>query len=98
MRALILLLLLSTPAIAAAAPPQPPVAPSGNMWLDWGALNRRSAEAQPRVHGDAVAEARSLGDRVGKLVAAGDCRAGERMALAAGDSALVRAVRDYCRS
>jgi hypothetical protein len=83
--------------MAEAAAPPPPAAPAKGLWIDWTALNQRAAEAQPQVRGDAMAEARSLGDRVGKLVAAGDCRGGERMALAAGDSALVRAVRDYCR-
>lgn len=97
MRAAILLLALLTPAMAHAAAPAPRAEPSRTMWIDWSALSQRAAEAQPLVRGDVVAEARSLGDRVGKLVAAGDCRGGERMALAAGDSALVRAVRDYCR-
>ncbi len=97
MRIAILLLALLTPALAAAAAPQPSAAPEKSLWIDWSALNRRAAEAQPQIRGDALAEARSLGDRVGRLVAAGDCRAGERMALAAGDSALVKAVRDYCR-
>jgi hypothetical protein len=97
MRAAILLLALLTPAMAEAAVP-PSAAPAKSMWVDWTALSRRAAEVQPQVSGDAVAEARLLGDRVGRLVAAGDCRGGERMALAAGDSALVRAVRDYCRS
>lgn len=98
MRAAILLLALLTPAMAHAAAPAPQPEPARSMWIDWSALSQRAAEAQPQVRGDAVAEAHSLGDRVGKLVAAGDCRGGERMALAAGDSALVRAVRDYCRS
>jgi hypothetical protein len=30
------------------------------------------------------------------MVASGDCRGGERMALAAGDARLVEAVRNYC--
>ena len=98
MRIAILLLALLAPATAMASAPQPAAAPAKSMWIDWTALNRRAAEALPPVSADPVAEARSLGDRVGRLVAAGDCRGGERMALAAGDSALVRAVRDYCRS
>jgi hypothetical protein len=98
MRTAILLLALLTPAMAAAAAPPPAAPPAKSLWIDWTALSQRAAEAQPQVRGDAVAEARSLGDRVGRLVAAGDCRGGERMALEAGDSALVRAVRDYCRS
>jgi len=98
MRIVILLLALLTPCMAVAAAPPPPAEPAKSIWIDWTALSRRAAEAQPQVRGDAVAEARSLGDRVGRLVAAGDCRGGERMALEAGDAALVRAVRDYCRS
>jgi hypothetical protein len=98
MRITILLLALLAPATAMASAPPPPAAPAKSLWIDWTALSRRAVEALPQVSGDPVAEARSLGDRVGRLVAAGDCRGGERMALAAGDSALVRAVRDYCRS
>lgn len=41
-------------------------------------------------------EAEALGARVGEIVRGGDCAEGERMARAAGDFALVQAVRDYC--
>jgi hypothetical protein len=43
------------------------------------------------------AEAEALGARVGDVVRLGDCDEGERLARAAGDFALVRAVRDHCR-
>ena len=43
------------------------------------------------------AEAEALGARVGEVVRLGDCEEGERIARAAGDFALVRAVRDHCR-
>jgi hypothetical protein len=96
MRSVILLAaLLAAP--AAAAPSQPA---AKGPWLDWSELSRRAAAAQPAVP-DRLrpeADARALGDRVGQMVAAGDCRGGERMAMEAGDSALVRAVRNYCRS
>ncbi len=97
MRAAILLLALLTPSMAWAAAPSPPAPPTRSLWVDWSALSRSAPEVQPQARADEVAQAHSLGDRVGRLVAAGDCRGGERMALAAGDSALVRAVRDYCR-
>lgn len=38
----------------------------------------------------------ALGERVGDIVALGDCAEGERVARTAGDFALVAAVRDYC--
>ncbi len=44
------------------------------------------------------AEAVALGERVGAVVRAGDCAEGERIAREAGDFALVRAVREHCRS
>jgi hypothetical protein len=47
----------------------------------------------PRSQDEAIA----LGRRVGEVVRAGDCAEGERMARAAGDLALVRAVREHCR-
>jgi hypothetical protein len=47
----------------------------------------------PRSEDEAVA----LGRRVGEVVRAGDCAQGERLARAAGDLALVRAVREHCR-
>ena len=41
-------------------------------------------------------QAEALGARVGEIVRGGDCAEGERIARAAGDFALVQAVRDYC--
>jgi hypothetical protein len=94
MRRAILLLALLTPSMAAAAAPA-----SRGLWVDWSELSRRAA-AQPAspAAGDprSVERARALGDRVGRMVAAGDCRGGERAALEAGDSQLVQAVRAYC--
>ena len=89
-----LLLALAAPLMAAASPPAPAPAPQG-LWIDWSALNRRAAEAQPAPRGT-VEEAQALGDRIGRMVAAGDCRGGEKMALAAGDTKLAQAVRTYC--
>ena len=95
MRAAIpLLLALAVPLMAAASPPASTATQHG-LWIDWGALSRRAAEAQPAPRGT-VEEAQALGDRVGRMVAAGDCRGGEKMALAAGDSKLAQAVRNYC--
>jgi hypothetical protein len=92
MRAIILpLLALASPA-AAAGP-----------WLDWGGLNNRAmaGEAEARAFRNPAdarseAEARALGARVGRMVAAGDCTGGEKMARAAGDVELAAAVRKYC--
>ena len=93
MRSIIILLLGLSSAPAAAAGP----------WLDWGALNNHAmaGEAEARASrnpGDArsEAEARALGARVGRMVAAGDCTGGEKMARAAGDAELAAAVRKYC--
>lgn len=71
---------------------------------DWQVVNREALEHELRLDPPATATparnalaARSLGDRVGELVASGDCEAGERMAREAGDFALMRAVRTHCR-
>jgi hypothetical protein len=42
-------------------------------------------------------EAVALGERVGAVVRTGNCAEGERIARAAGDFPLVRAVREHCR-
>jgi hypothetical protein len=89
-----LLLALATPLMAAAAAPAP-APPAKSLWVDWSTLARRAAEAQPAPRGT-VEEAQALGDRIGRMVAAGDCRGGEKMALAAGDAKLALAVRNYC--
>ena len=99
MRTLILIAALVLPSAAVAAAPAP--VPAGEtLWIDWNELSRRAAAAQSQAMAPAAseAEARSLGDRVGRMVAAGDCRGGERVAMAAGDSKLVEAVRNYCRA
>ena len=92
MRAAILLIALLAPASAFAASP-PAVK---GQWIDWSELNRRAASAQTPAPAQGEDQARALGDRVGQMVAAGDCRGGEKMALAAGDTKLAQAVRNYC--
>ena len=94
MRTFLFLSALLAPTIAAAAAPPAEKGP----WIDWAELSRRVETAQPAApRPRSEADARALGDRVGRMVAAGDCRGGERMAMEAGDSALVRAVRNYCK-
>jgi hypothetical protein len=67
----------------------------------------RAAQPAPAPDGDAIPaysplaprsrdEAVALGERVGAVVRAGNCAEGERMARAAGDFPLVRAVREHC--
>jgi hypothetical protein len=92
--AILLAALLAAP--VAAEPIQPA---AKGPWIDWAELNRRAAVETPQQpdRPRPEPEARALGDRVGQMVAAGDCRGGERIAMEAGDSALVRAVRNYCR-
>jgi hypothetical protein len=71
------------------------------IWSDWRRLNAASLDAEARRSESparTVTAARSLGERVGELVAAGDCEGGERMAREAGDFPLIEAVRDYCRT
>jgi hypothetical protein len=86
------------PACAAAQAPAPDEL--RKLWPDWHSVNSASLAAEARrgdVEHRTVAEAESLGERVGQLVASGDCEGGERMAREAGDFPLVEAVRDYCR-
>ncbi len=92
MRAAILLLALLAPCSAVAASP----AAVKGQWIDWNELSRRAAAAQAQAPAQSEDQARALGDRVGQMVAAGDCRGGEKMALAAGDTKLALAVRNYC--
>ena len=92
MRTFLILAALMAPSIAAAQP-----APVKGPWIDWAELSRRAETTRPAPAPQrSEADARSLGDRVGRMVAAGDCRGGERLAAEARDSALVRAVREYC--
>ena len=89
---MILLAALVAPSLAVAAP-----VPAKGPWIDWSELSRRAETTQPAPAPQrSETDARSLGDRVGRMVAAGDCRGGERLAAEARDSALVRAVREYC--
>ena len=89
---------------AAPPPPAPPAQPRfGGLFTDWRGASRESLDHE-RSRTDAAdaprrtaAEARALGDRVGRIVAEGACAEGERIAREAGDFALVRAVQDHCR-
>jgi hypothetical protein len=88
--------------------PEPPRAPFEGLFTDWQGAARASAEAereaqvrppalQPVSTGTSYAPGSpALGQRVGEIVSLGDCSEGERMARAAGDFALVAAVREYC--
>ncbi len=81
------------------------------LWTGWGSVNRQAMSTETaavgRVRQDvASADAerlaqlrdrgRALGERVGEIVRLGDCAEGERVARAAGDFALVEAVRAHC--
>ena len=94
------LFLAFAPVAAAAQPPAPAGAETRGLWLDWRSANQASLAAESRREANvrSVANAQSLGERVGQLVASGDCEGGERMAREAGDFPLVDAVRNYCRS
>jgi hypothetical protein len=107
--ALVLILLAAEPAGAGAIVPEPPPRASfEGLFTDWNAASRQSIEAEreaarrPAPHAapaDAPAGAPgsiALGERVGEIVALGDCAEGERIARAAGDFALVAAVREHC--
>lgn len=81
----------------------PPPARFGAVVTDWRAANgealARERDGSAPASGTRFGrQARALGDRVGEVVAAGDCEGGERMAREAGDFALMRAVRTHCRS
>jgi len=96
---------------SAAQAQQPSAVPNFRMpglWVDWKTLNQESRKAEDSIARPAAepfdperrrlmrVEASALGERVGKMVATGDCAGGERVAREAGDFALVRAVRDHC--
>jgi hypothetical protein len=103
---LVLLALAAAPAAAANTPPVPERARFQGLFVDWSNANRQSIETErlaaqrpgPPAQPDAGAGAGSvaLGERVGDVVALGDCAEGERIARAAGDFALVAAVRAHC--
>lgn len=103
--AVLLLALASVPAAAADAPPAPAPRAFQGLFVDWSAANRASIDAERQgAQRTAVAPAEAtngagsiaLGERVGEIVALGDCAEGERVARAAGDFALVAAVRAHC--
>ena len=95
------------PVCAQPVPPQSPSASAfSRLFTPWTAAAHDSlaaegetrAPAPPANDGDrARIQAAALGERVGEIVRAGDCEEGERVARAAGDFALVQAVRDHCR-
>jgi hypothetical protein len=84
-----------------------------HLWTGWTRFNRDAmtteTDAVQRVRRDVAAadaerlhqlqnQGRALGERVGEIVRLGDCEEGERVARAAGDFALVEAVRGHCRA
>lgn len=84
--------------------PRPPEASRfGGLFTDWRSANaqsleqERSRDAAASAPSRTIADARALGERVGRIVAEGACEEGERVAREAGDFALVRAVQDHCR-
>ena len=102
---LVLLGLLAAPAAAAPdTPPAPARARFQGLFVDWSTASRQSIEAEREASQRPPAGAPtgegagsvSLGERVGEIVALGDCAEGERIARAAGDFALVAAVRAHC--
>jgi hypothetical protein len=108
--AFVLVSLAAGPA-AASEPAADARARFGSLFVDWTGASRESIEAEreqaarpapPPVATASAAMAvpgsRALGERVGDIVALGDCAEGERVARAAGDFALVAAVRDYCNA
>lgn len=87
------------PPPAVVARPAPPAPAYRRLFVDWSRLERdaRAAEAAPPPGAPrSAASAADLGARVGQMVATGDCRGGEQIALDAGDLALARAVRRHC--
>lgn len=103
----------SAPALAQADPGTVRRSDFGDLWTGWSGANheavRAEAEALQRLREVFAGansqrlhqlrnEGRALGERVGEIVRAGDCDDGERVARAAGDFALVEAVRGHCRS
>lgn len=108
---LILLSLAAGPAAGAStsastATPAPERARFQGLFVDWNSANRQSIETERRAaerpappaqpQAGAGAGSAALGERVGDVVALGDCSEGERIARAAGDFALVAAVRAHC--
>jgi hypothetical protein len=109
--ALLLIALAAAPAAASETPAAEQRVRFQGLFVDWNAAGRQSIEAERQAvarpampaatHATvamATAGSRELGERVGDIVALGDCAEGERVARAAGDFALVAAVRDYCNA
>jgi hypothetical protein len=106
-----LALMTPSMALGQAVPAASAAADFSRLWTGWGGVNREAmsteTDAVRRVRHDvATADARrldqlrnqgrALGERVGEIVRLGDCAEGERVARAAGDFALVEAVRAHC--
>ena len=106
-----LALMTPSMALGQAVPAASAGADFSRLWTGWGGVNREAmsteTDAVRRVRDDvATADARrldqlrnqgrALGERVGEIVRLGDCAEGERVARAAGDFALVEAVRAHC--
>jgi hypothetical protein len=111
MVALLLIALAAAPAAASEAPAADGRVRFQGLFVDWTAAARQSIEAErqasarpappaatPATAAMATAGSRELGERVGDIVALGDCAEGERVARVAGDFALLAAVRDYCNA
>jgi len=92
---------------AAADTGQVPASPRfQGLFVNWSAANRQSIDAEREAARRPAIDAApassggpgstALGERVGEIVATGDCAEGERIARAAGDFALVAAVRQHC--
>ena len=106
---LILLSLAAAPAAnAGTVTPAPERTRFQGLFVDWNSASRQAIEterlaaqrptppAQPQPGAGPTAGSVALGERVGDVVALGDCAEGERIARAAGDFALVAAVRAHC--
>lgn len=100
-------LLLLTAVLQPAPPARPPTPPQaerfGGLSVDWEGASREALAQEQAAAATAVPparteeDARALGDRVGAIVANGDCNGGERLARDAGDFALARAVQAHCQ-
>jgi hypothetical protein len=110
-RTLGLMLAWPSLAVAAPAPTTVPSADFSALWTGWNRANREAmtieTDAARRLRQDVETadaarlrelrnQGRALGERVGEIVRLGDCAEGERVARAAGDFALVEAVRAHC--
>lgn len=109
--AILLIALAAAPAAASQTPAADGRVRFQGLFVDWTAAGRESLVAEQQASARpapppataataamATAGSRELGERVGDIVALGDCAEGERVARAAGDFALVAAVRDYCNA